>query len=146
MKIILISIGLLLLSFIKDNQSYRIHSQLKENIDTSNIVFRDTIYNLVFDSLTHNLGDIDTPHINNSKIVKYFKYIGKQPLIMGRPQRGGEPSHICNYPLGVLIPNKVYSLSFCLMHQGKKGKMAKIFTILLSDGNTLEITFKGNHL
>ncbi len=41
------------------------------------IVFKDTIHNVVVDSVSHNLGEITTQHY---EITKYFKYIGNDTI------------------------------------------------------------------
>ena len=47
----------------------------KLSVDTLNMTFKDTVFNFVFDSISHNLGDI-VPTNENNRLVKYFKYIG----------------------------------------------------------------------
>ena len=41
----------------------------KLSVDTSSIVFKDTVFNFVFDSVSNNLGNI-VPTNENNKVVK----------------------------------------------------------------------------
>ena len=111
--------------------------------DTSNIIFKDTLFNFVFDSLTNNLGLI--PNNENKKLVKCFKYIGKEPIVFSNA-RGGDPHYICYYPKEVIIPNKIYSFTVCFWHKKRWGNMAKNINIYFSNNTEILIKFKGTYL
>jgi hypothetical protein len=112
--------------------------------DTTQITFRDTISNIVVDSLTHNLGQI-VPTNNYNRLVKYFKYIGTEPVYVVRVWTS-DPHYICQYPTEILIPNKVYSFTTCFAHHGRQGKMKKIMGLDLSDGTTISLKFTGTYI
>ena len=111
--------------------------------DTSNITFRDTLFNFVFDSLTNNLGLI--PNNENKKLVKYFKYIGKEPICVSKT-RSTDPHFICYYPNEVIIPNKIYSITICFWHEKRWGNMAKNMSIFFSNNTEIPLKFKGTYL
>jgi hypothetical protein len=111
-------------------------------VDTSTIVFKDTVLNFVFDSISHDLGDI-LPE--NNFIVKYFKFIGDEPIIIRRAWTG-DPHYICEYPTEPLIPNKIYSFKVCFCHQGRQGKMIKLMGFDLNDYERITLVFKGTYL
>ena len=116
----------------------------KLSVDTLNITFKDTVFNFAFDSISHNLGDI-VPTNENNRLVKYFKYIGTEPIVITRPWTD-DPHFICEYPREPLIPNKIYSLTICFWHQDRQGKMTKVMGFNLSDGNRISFKFTGTYL
>jgi len=111
-------------------------------LDSSQFVFRDTMFNLVFDSLTHNFGDIKP--INN-RLIKHFKYIGTEPIFISRTWTT-DPHFICEYPKELLMPNTVYSYTICFYHQNGGGIINKKMGFNLSDGNRITIHFKGQYI
>jgi len=113
-------------------------------MDTLNMTFKDTVFNFAFDSIAHNLGNI-VPTNENNRLVKYFKYIGKEPIVITRAWTG-DPHFICEYPQEPLIPNKIYSFTICFWHQDRQGKMAKVMGFDLSDGNRISFMFTGTYL
>ena len=112
--------------------------------DTSNIEFRDTLFQVVVDSLSHDLGSI-VPTNENSRLMKHFKYIGTTPLLITKTWTN-DPHFICDYPKEVLIPDKIYSITVCFWHKGKKGRMSKKMGFILSNGNKISFTFTGTYL
>lgn len=113
-------------------------------VDTLNMTFKDTIFNFAFDSIAHNLGNI-VPTNENNHLVKYFKYIGTEPILITRAWTG-DPHFICEYPREPLIPNKIYSFTICFWHEGRQGKMVKVMGFDLSDSNRILFTFTGTYL
>jgi hypothetical protein len=113
-------------------------------IDTLNMTFKDTLFNLAFDSIAHNLGYI-VPTNENNRIVKYFKYIGTEPISISRAWTG-DPHYICSYPYEPLKPNKIYSFTVCFWHEGRWGTMSKTMGFYLSNGQRISFRFKGIYL
>lgn len=106
------------------------------------IVFRDTVFNIAFDSLENDLGEIEP---QNGLLVKYMKYVGKENIFITRAWTT-DPHYICGHPTGPLVPGKVYAIRICFWHQGKEGsKMNKSMGFDLSDGNQVVINFKGSY-
>lgn len=116
----------------------------KLSVDTLNITFKDTVFNFAFDSIAHNLGNI-VPTNENNRLVKYFKYIGTEPIIISGAWTG-DPHFICEYPREPLIPNKIYSFTICFYHQDRQGKMTKVMGFDLSDGNKILFKCTGTYL
>jgi hypothetical protein len=115
-------------------------------LDTTNITFRDTIFNVALDSTSHNLGNIIPSNANgNNKIVKHFKYLGTDTIFIERSFTG-DPHFICEYPREPLIPNKIYSFTVCFFHQERQGKLNKHMGFVLSDGNRITFKFTGTYL
>jgi hypothetical protein len=113
-------------------------------LDTTQIVFRDTVFNFAFDSIYHNLGDI--PPVNeNNYLVKYFKYVGKEPITISRAWTE-DPHYICRYPNEALVPGKIYSFTVCFWHKGKQGNMSKVMGFYLPDGNRIMLRFRGAYI
>ena len=139
-------IGLILITFLfttcvtfgQDGKSSKLSA------DTLNMTFKDTVFNFAFDSISHNLGDI-VPTYENNRLVKYFKYIGTEPIVINRAWTG-DPHYICIYPEEPLIPNKIYSFTICFYHQNRLGKMTKTMGFDLSDGTQIYLTFTGTNL
>jgi len=113
-------------------------------VDSINVTFKDTVFNIAFDSIAHNLGKI-VPTNENNTLVKYFKYIGKEPIVITRVWTG-DPHFICEYPREPLIPNKIYSFTVCFWHKERQGKLHKRMGFNLSDGNIITFTFSGTYL
>jgi len=137
----LIIITFLFTTLVTYGQSEK-SSKLSEDI--INITFKDTVFNFAFDSIAHNLGNI-VPTNENNRLVKYFKYIGTEPIIITRAWTG-DPHYICEYPRESLIPNKIYSFTICFYHQDRQGKMTKVMGFDLSDGNRISFKFTGTYL
>jgi len=108
------------------------------------IVFKDTVLNLAFDSLKHDLGKINPDKVGKY-LVKHFKYIGTEPLKIVRAWTG-DPHYICDYPEEELIPNKVYTYTICFSHKGKAGKMHKQMGFDLSNGKRVFMLIKGEYI
>jgi hypothetical protein len=114
-------------------------------LDTTNITFRDTIFDIAFDSTSHNLGKIIPSNANgNNKLVKHFKYLGTDTIFIKRTWTG-DPHFICEYPREQLIPNKIYSFTVCFYHE-RQGKLNKHMGFELSDGNSITFKFTGTYL
>lgn len=122
--------------------SISVFAQNHQKLVPQNIVFKDTLHNLAFDSLQHNLGEI-TPV--NTTIIKYFKYIGSKPLFITRTWTN-DPHYICKYPKGMLEKGKVYSFQVCFWHQGRSGVLSKMMGFKLSNGKTIRFTFAGKYV
>ena len=131
LKVMVLFIVLLLNTFSASAQD-----ELNEEI-----VFKDTVYNLAFDSLKHDFGKINPDKVGKY-LVKHFKYIGTVPLKIVRAWTG-DPHFICNFPKEELIPNKVYTYTICFSHKGRAGNMHKQMGFDLSDGNRVFMLFKG---
>lgn len=138
--------GLLLIIFTSTTVlTYGQNGKSEKTIqDTANISFRDTIFNIAVDSISHNLGQI-VPTNDNNRLVKYFKYIGTEPIFITRAWTG-DPHFICEYPKEQLIPNKIYSFTVCFWHQDRQGSMTKIMGFDLSDGNRVSFKFTGTYI
>ena len=117
-----------------------VFAQKATTFNQNSIVFKDNIFTIVTDSLSHNLGDI--PPINN-KLVKFFKYIGEKPAYITRAWTG-DPHFICEYPKEPLIKGKIYSFTVCFSNQGRVGSFNKVMGFNLSSGERIPFTFKGN--
>jgi hypothetical protein len=111
--------------------------------DTIQYTFRDTLGNFVLDSATHNLGQISQSKENN-KLVKHFKYIGKEPIVITRAWTG-DPHYICEYPKEPLVFNQVYSFTVCFWHRYGQDKLNKKMGFRLSDGSTITLLFIGQY-
>lgn len=129
------------LSFSLIFMSFFAFSQAGEK---NNVVFRDTIFNLAFDSLKHNFGEIN-PETESKYLVKHFKYKGHKPLRIVKAWTG-DPHYICDYPKEDLIPNKVYSFKVCFSHKGREGIMNKQMGFDLSDGNRVFMQFTAEYV
>jgi hypothetical protein len=74
--------------------------------------YKDTIYELAFDSLMHRLGAwsiADTmPYV-----IKSFKYLGQEPGIIENVWTS-DPFFICEYPKEPLLPGHVYEYKICM--------------------------------
>ena len=108
------------------------------------IYFRDTIGQLVFDSIHHNLGEISSKN-ETDKIVKYFKNIGDTPLVITRTWTN-DPHYICESPREPLFPGEIYPFTICFWLKGLQGKMNKRMGFNLSDGSRISIHFKGERV
>ena len=115
-----------------------------QNEQLVEMLFQDTVFNIAFDSLKHNCGQI-IPVADSKYLVKYFKYIGKEPLRITKAWTG-DPHFICDYPKEDLIPDKVYSFKVCFSHKGREGKMHKQMGFDLSDGNRVFMLFSGEYI
>jgi len=116
----------------------------KTTQEPANISFKDTVFQIVVDSISHNLGQI-VPTNDNNRLVKYFKYIGTEPIFITRAWTG-DPHFICEYPKDQLIPTKIYSFTVCFWHKDRQGSMTKMMGFDLSDGNRISFKFYGTYL
>lgn len=115
-------------------------------LDTTSITFRDTIFNIAFDSTSHNLGNIIPTNENeNNELVKKFKYLGADTIYI-RKAWTGDPHFICEYPQEPLITNKIYSFTVCFFHKGRQGTLYKHMGFNLSDGKKITFKFTGVYL
>ncbi|MEI6349085.1 MAG: hypothetical protein WCP69_14150 [Bacteroidota bacterium] len=113
----------------------------KTTTDNPNsIVFKDTLFSIVTDLLNHNLGDI--PAVNN-KLVKYFKYIGKESVCIVKAWTS-DPHFICEYPIEPLVIGKIYSFTVCFSNNGRVGHFNKVMGFDLSSGERIYFRFKAN--
>jgi hypothetical protein len=115
-----------------------------ETDDTVNLVFKDTLFNLVFDAINHDLGSI-IPENKNNEVIKYFKYLGTDSLFITKAWTG-DPHYICYYPKELLIPNKIYYFKVCFANEGRQGKLNKKMGFNFSNGNTITFKFTGTYL
>lgn len=137
-KVPLLSGFLLLLTLLVNGQENRAGN----NADTNSKVFSDTVLSIVSDSLRHDLGEIP---MNNNKLTKYFKYIGKVPSTITRTWTG-DPHFICDYPHEPLIPGKIYSLTICFWNEGRTGFFETVMGFDLSNGEHISFQFRGTVL
>lgn len=117
-----------------------VYGQKPTIFDPNSIVFKDTTFSIVTDSLSHDLGDI--PALNN-ELIKWFKYIGKEPAVIVKAWTN-DPHFICEYPKGPLIKGKIYTFTVCFCNQGRLGKLNKEMGFYLSTGERISFIFKGN--
>ncbi len=108
------------------------------------IFFKDTVCNIAFDSLKHNLGKIN-PETQSRYLTKHFKYLGTEPLSIKRAWTG-DPHYICDYPKEELIPNKIYAFTICFSHKGREGIMNKQMGFDLTDGNRVFMRITGEYV
>ena len=107
---------------------------------TQNIVLKDTIGDFVFDALVTEMGTVPQ---KNSNLVKYFKYIGSDSVIIFRAWTG-DPHYICEYPaLQILKKDSIYSFAVCFWHQNRQGQFHKIMGFDFSNGQRVSLVFKG---
>lgn len=104
------------------------------------IVFADTLGSIVTDFFVHNLGKID--HLP-PRIVKYFKYIGKEPAVIVKTWTT-DPHFICRYPNDPLLYGKIYAIVICFYD--RPGSMRKQMGFNLSDGQAIRFEFKAEVL
>lgn len=116
------------------------YGQKTTAFDTNTIVFKDTTFSIVTDSLSHDLGDI--PAVNN-ELVKWFKYIGKEPVVIVKAWTN-DPHFICGYPKEPLINGQIYSFTVCFSNNGRIGRFNKIMGFDLSSGERISFRFKAN--
>ncbi len=94
--------------------------------------FKDTIGNIVFDSLTHRFGTVNKIP---KKMIKRFKYLGgDQPLFITKT-RTRDPGFICKYPKEPLKAGEIYELEVCLVN--RSGSHYQRMGIILSDGRSI---------
>lgn len=111
-----------------------------DSIDTNSIVFRDTLYNMATDSLTHDLGKISIR--GTYTLLKYFKYIGTDTVSITRAWTS-DPHYICKYPQEPLVSGKIYSMSVCFYFGGQQGQFQKVMGFNLSNGAVVSFRFSG---
>jgi hypothetical protein len=117
-----------------------LYGQKTTTENPNSIEFKDTLFSIVTDSLSHNLGDI--PAVNN-KLVKYFKYIGKESVCIVKAWTS-DPHFICEYPNEPLVIGKIYSFSVCFSNNGRVGHFNKVMGFDLSSGERISFRFKAN--
>lgn len=117
-----------------------LYGQKTTTENPNSIEFKDTLFSIVTDSLSHNLGDI--PAVNN-KLVKYFKYIGKESVSIVKAWTS-DPHFICEYPIEPLVIGKIYSLTVCFSNNGRLGHFNKVMGFDLSSGERISFRFKAN--
>ena len=137
----LLTIVFLLNSLLSNGQSKNVAITLP---DLANIILKDTLFNIAFDSITHDLGLIN-PSDEKVRLVKHFKYLGTDTILITRTWTE-DPHYICEYPKAPLVPNKMYSYTICFHHQGKQGEMSKKMGFYLSDGNRIPLQFNGAYI
>ena len=82
------------------------------------VVLKDTIGDFVFDAL---VAEMDTVEAKNSRLIKYFKYIGSDSVKINRTWTT-DPHNICQYPFNqILKKDSIYSFMVCFLHQGRYG-------------------------
>ena len=129
-----------LVSLTSNGQSKKAAST---QVSSDNIIFKDTLFNIAFDSITHNLGLIE-PTNKNNRVVQHFKYVGTDTIFIARAWTG-DPHYICEYPNEPLVPDTIYSYTICFWHKGRQGRMNKRMGFLLSNGNRIILKFKGEY-
>ncbi len=88
----------------------------KANPNAEAVVFKDTLYQIAFDSLSNNLGNI-VPSNEHNRFIKYFKYIGTDSICIAMAWTS-DPHFICEYPKEYLFPVKFIHAPFV---SGTKG-------------------------
>ena len=116
-------------------------------LDSSVVVFRDTISNFVFDSTCHDVGIIKSNQ-KSVLLTKYFKYIGTDTIIIEKAWTT-DPHFIYGYPPEPLIPNKIYTFKALLPYRhcprldsNCKNDRYMGFICYNYDGNKIRITLK----
>lgn len=113
-----------------------LHAQNEQQLK---VEFKDSFQFFVTDSFLHDLGEI--PDTNN-KIVKYFKYIGSEPVFIQRTFTG-DPHFICRWPREPLMPGQIYSFTVCFWHKHRRGHFKKRMGFILSNNERISFIFKG---
>jgi hypothetical protein len=131
----------LLMSIFAPGQNQKASDKQKQS---ANIIFKDTLFNIAFDSVSHDLGMIK-PTNENNKLVKYFKNIGRDTIVIARAW-SGDPHYICEYPKEPLLPNRIYSFTVCFWHEGRQGNLNKTMGFDFSNGNKVSLKFSGKYL
>lgn len=113
----------------------------QEKLEDSNpkIIFKDTLNNFVYDSISNNLGNLPITN-TNSRLIKHFKYIGKEKVCIVKAWTG-DPHFICEYPTDLLIPNKIYSYTICFYNLGMSPNMSKVMGFKFSDESLVSFKF-----
>lgn len=101
--------------------------------------FRDTLQQFVTDSFNHNCGKVRP---ENGQIRKPFKYIGTDTVYVVQTWTG-DPHYICDYPQMKLEPGKVYTITACFHHRGRKGPFDKRMGLIFNNGQRLDFHFTG---
>ena len=122
--------------------SFLCQSQDKIKVEEA-IVFKDTLNNFVYDSISNNLGKIPFSY-ESSRLVKHFKYIGKDKIYILKAW-AQDPHYICDYPTDILIPNKIYSYTICFYNNGRSGKTQKSMGFNFSDNGSVSFKFFGQY-
>jgi hypothetical protein len=135
----LINLFIILLIFctpvFSQNNSY--------NIPEPEIIFRDTVEMLAFDSATHSLST--TNKTVNFRIVKHFKNIGQSPVIISQAFTS-DPHFICEYPREPMIQGKVYAFKVCFTFTSSSVDYhwKKTMGFILSDEKRIDLHFEGD--
>ena len=104
------------------------------------VVLKDTIGDFVFDAL---VTEMDTVEAKNSRLIKYFKYIGTDSVKINRTFTS-DPHYICQSPYNqILKKDSIYSFTVCFSHQGRVGNFHKSMGFNFSNGQGVLLTFKG---
>ena len=140
MNRILFFIVILLIAQACEKQMHTV----KTTPDYEAVVFRDTVYNIAFDSLSNDLGNIIPSNAHN-RFIKHFKYIGTDSIRIAAAWTS-DPHFICEYPQEYLVPGKIYSCTVCFWHEERQGVMHKTMGFDLSDANRITFTFTGKYL
>lgn len=112
------------------------HAQTEQQIS---IAFKDSFQFFVTDSFLHDVGVVPD---SNSKIIKHFKYIGSEAVIIQRTFTG-DPHFIGRWPKEPLIPGKVYSFTVYFYHKHRSGYFKKRMGFILSNNERISFIFKG---
>jgi Family of unknown function (DUF6370) len=106
---------------------------------SDSIVFSDTLHSIAIDSFNHNMGNV-TPATR--RLVKYFKYIGKEPIEI-QSIWAGEPHFICEYPKEPLMPEQIYSITICFWFHSSPSNFSKAMGFIMNNGERISFHFKG---
>ena len=98
--------------------------------DLEGIHFRDTIAMMVFDSTTTRMYGWPSKDV---RMVKYFKYIGDEPIIIVQAYTG-DPHFICDFPREPLIKDHIYSFKICFSFHSRGGPFHKQMGLVIVTG------------
>jgi len=104
------------------------------------IILQDTIGDFVFDAL---VTEMDTVRQENTRLVKYFKYIGSDAVKINKAWTS-DPHLICQYPNNqTLKTDSIYSFTVCFTHRGRPGNFQTTMGFDFSNEQRVAMTFKG---
>lgn len=147
-RIILIALIAIVLGVPQNNSRANLpynwqHNADIDTVDTNSIVFRDTLFSIVTDSLSHDFGEISIR--GTYTLIKYFKYIGNDTVHITRVWTG-DPHYICKYPQEPLVSGKIYSMSVCFYFGGRRGRFQKTMGFNLSNDKVISFRFSGTEV
>ena len=114
---------------------------LRISLDSNQLhVFRDTIFDFAFDSLTCNMVNMSPI---NTRVTKKFKYLGNDMVFIKYPWTN-DPHYICNYPNMPLLKGKIYTFDICFAFMNSEGPFNKFMGFNLSNDIVIWMYFFGS--